>query len=227
MPLAIFRDLPLSNTIVIASPRSLISVVIGGTCGVTAVVGVPILNVIRGVDDIVYPRYGGRFGVFNDNDRKVTRRLNIRLLNGVPVSIALTRLISGNYFRGCSGICLGTTTRGVSDGVGGGRWEVGGGRREVGGISTLPADLCHTFERAFFVVCCLLFVVWEDCLAGWIERPLFWWGEVGGGWREVGGISTLPAGLCHTFERAMVVLLCVLRCLRFCDLVLRGTCLGF
>lgn len=90
----------MSNVVVIAAPRSLIAVVMGGTCGVTGVVGIPVVKLIRGVDCFRYPSYGGGCGVFNrDGVSRITGRLNIPILTHLPVSPGATSLISGNTIR--------------------------------------------------------------------------------------------------------------------------------
>ncbi len=121
MPLAMCRSVELSNVVIMASPRRLISVVIRGTMGVTGVVGVPVLNVIRGVSCIGYPYYSGIVGIFNrDRVRRITTGLSVPILTGLPFSDRLTSLMSGNYVRLCRDRCLGRTTSGVLNRWGGG-----------------------------------------------------------------------------------------------------------
>lgn len=110
IPLATFRSLPVRKVIVMASPRSLIGVVIGGTFGVTRVVGVPMLKVMRGCDCIGYPSYKGRVGIFNrDRVSRVTTRLGIPMLKGVPVSVSCTAGTSNKFFTTVSGRCVAST----------------------------------------------------------------------------------------------------------------------
>lgn len=110
MPLAIFRSLPISNVIVIASPRRLMRVVMGGTFRVTGVVRVPMLKLIRGFDCLGYPSYKGGVTLFKrDGVSRITTGRKAEILNGLPLSPTCTGTTSTNTFCRVRGPCLSTT----------------------------------------------------------------------------------------------------------------------
>lgn len=68
--------------------------------GVTGVVGIPILNLIRGVDCFIYPSYNGGRTIFNRSRvSRATGRLKLPILTGLPVTPGVGHLISRNGVR--------------------------------------------------------------------------------------------------------------------------------